>query len=63
MELLRERGAPAHERLEVRDVSAVKRKFGEETRATGIENACAEAAWKFWAYDRMRAYAQARVRA
>lgn len=43
--------------------SAVKRKFGEETRATRIENACSEAVRKFWAYDRMKAYAEARVRA
>jgi len=41
--------------------SAVKRKFGEQTRSHKIENACSEAKRKFWAYDRMKAYAEARA--
>ena len=41
--------------------SAVKRKFGEHTRSTKIENALSEVKRKFWAYDRMKAYAEARA--
>lgn len=41
--------------------SAVKRKFGEQTRSHKIENACSEVKRKFWAYDRMKAYAEARA--
>lgn len=40
--------------------SAVKRKFGEQTRSHKIENACNEVKRKFWAYDGMKAYAEAR---
>lgn len=39
-------------------ISAVKGVFGEHTRAKTVENACCEAARKFWAYERMRKYAQ-----
>ena len=38
--------------------SVVKRKFGEQTRSKKIENACSEVRRKFWAYDRMKAYAE-----
>jgi len=38
--------------------SAVKRKFGEQTRSHKIENACNEVRRKFWAYDTMKAYAE-----
>ena len=41
--------------------SAVKRKFGEQTRSHKIENACNEVKRKFWAYDRMKAYAEAQA--
>ena len=41
--------------------SAVKRKFGEQTRSTKIENALNEVKQKFWAYDEMKTYAQARA--
>lgn len=41
--------------------SAVKRKFGEQTRSHKIENAFSEVRRKFWAYDKMKAYAQAGV--
>ena len=37
--------------------SAVKRKFGEQTRSHKIENACSEVRRKFWAYDTMKVYA------
>ena len=43
-------------------ISAVKGVFGEHTRAKTAENACREAGRKFWAYETMRKYAQARVR-
>lgn len=39
--------------------SAVKGIFGEHTRAKTPETACLEAKRKFWAYERMRKYAQA----
>lgn len=39
--------------------SAVKGMFGEHTRAKTPETACLEAGRKFWAYERMRKYAQA----
>ena len=42
-------------------LSAVKRKFGEETRSTKIENALNEAKRKFWAYDEMKEYGKARA--
>lgn len=38
--------------------SAVKGIFGEHTRAKTSETACLEAARKFWAYERMKKYAQ-----
>lgn len=38
--------------------SAVKRKFGECTRARVIENALKEAKMKFWAYESMKNYAR-----
>ena len=41
--------------------SAVKRKFGEQTRSHKIENAFSEVKRKFWAYDTMKAYAEARA--
>jgi hypothetical protein len=41
--------------------SAVKRKFGEQTRSHKIENALDEVKRKFWAYDEMKAYAEARA--
>lgn len=41
--------------------SAVKRKFGEQTRSHKIENACSEVRRKFWAYDRMKEYAELRA--
>jgi hypothetical protein len=41
--------------------SAVKRKFGEQTRSHKIENACNEVKRKFWAYDRMKTYAEKRA--
>ena len=41
--------------------SAVKRKFGEQTRSTNIENAKNEVKRKFWVYDEMKQYAKARV--
>lgn len=41
--------------------SAVKRKFGEQTRSHKIENACSEVKRKFWVYDRMKAYGEARA--
>ena len=41
--------------------SAVKRKFGEKTRSHKIENACSEVKQKFWAYDRIKAYAEKRA--
>jgi hypothetical protein len=37
--------------------SAVKRKFGENTRAHDAENVCHEAKMKLWAYEAMKAYA------
>lgn len=40
-------------------ISAVKRVFGEDTRAKTVETACLEAERKFWAYEIMRKYAQA----
>lgn len=42
-------------------ISAVKGVFGEHTRAKTPETACLEAGRKFWAYEHMRKYAQARV--
>jgi len=39
--------------------SAVKRKFGENVRAHGVENALKEAKMKFWVYEAMKKYAQA----
>jgi hypothetical protein len=41
--------------------SSVKGTFGEHTRAKTPENACLEAGRKFWAYERMRKYALARI--
>lgn len=41
--------------------SAVKRKFGEQTRSHKIDNACNEVKRKFWVYDRMKAYAESRA--
>ena len=41
--------------------SAVKRKFGEGTRSKKIENALNEARRKFWAYDRIKKYAEMRA--
>jgi hypothetical protein len=41
--------------------SAVKRKFGEQTRSHKIENACSEVKRKFWIYDRMKVYAEMRA--
>jgi len=41
--------------------SAVKRKFGEQTRSKKIENALSEVKRKFWAYDTMKAYAETRA--
>lgn len=41
--------------------SAVKRKFGEHTRSHTIENALNEVTRKFWAYDRMKTYAELRA--
>lgn len=38
--------------------SAVKRKFGENTRAHKIESMLLSAKMKFWAYERMRKYAR-----
>ena len=38
--------------------SAVKRKFGEQTRSSKIENALNEIKRKFWAYDTMKEYAE-----
>lgn len=38
--------------------SAVKRIFGEHTQSKKAENACLEAARKFWAYEKMRKYAK-----
>src|SRR3989338_5604222 len=38
--------------------SAVKRKFGEQTRSHKIENAFNEVKRKFWVYDRMKTYAE-----
>lgn len=44
-------------------ISSVKGIFGEDTRAKIPENACREAGRKFWHYEKMRKYAQARVKA
>ena len=41
--------------------SAVKRKFGEKTRAHNIENALSEVKRKFWVYDKMKQYAETRT--
>lgn len=41
--------------------SAVKRKFGEETRSKRVENALKEVRRKFWVYDEMKNYAEARA--
>ena len=41
--------------------SSVKRKFGEQTRAHKVENACSEVKRKFWIYDRMKTYAERRA--
>ena len=41
--------------------SAVKRKFGENVRSRKLCNICHEAKAKFWAYDRMKSYAEAAV--
>ena len=41
--------------------SAVKRKFGEQTRSHKIENALNEVKRKFWAYDTLKAYGEARA--
>ncbi len=38
--------------------SAVKRKFGEQTRSHKIDNACNEVKRKFWAYERMKEYSE-----
>ena len=38
--------------------SAVKRKFGEQTRSHKIENIFNEVKRKFWVYDRMKTYAE-----
>ena len=40
-------------------IASVKGVFGEHTRAKTAENACREAARKFWAYEKMRKYAKA----
>jgi hypothetical protein len=40
---------------------AVKRKFGEQTRSTNIENAFNEVKRKFWVYDEMKEYAKTRA--
>lgn len=40
--------------------SSVKCIFGEHTRAKTVETACLEVERKFWAYETMRKYAQAR---
>ncbi len=42
-------------------ISAVKRKFGEQTRSTKLENAKNEVKRKFWAYDEMKQYAKIRA--
>ena len=39
--------------------SAVKRIFGEKTRAKTVENMCLEIRRRFWAYETMRQYAKA----
>jgi hypothetical protein len=39
--------------------SAVKRIFGERTRAKTVENMCLEVKRRFWAYEKMRQYAKA----
>ena len=39
------------------EFSAVKRKFGDSTRAQKLENMCHSIKLKFWAYDRMQQYA------
>lgn len=41
--------------------SAVKGIFGENTRAKTAKNACLEAERKFWAYEKIRRYAQAKT--
>ena len=41
--------------------SAVKRKFGEQTRSKKLVNALNEVERKFWAYERMKQYAKARA--
>ena len=38
--------------------SSVKRIFGEKTRAKTVKNMCNEIRRRFWAYERMRKYAQ-----
>jgi len=41
--------------------SAVKRKFGEQTRSHKVDNATNEVKRKFWAYDEMKEYASVRA--
>ena len=43
-------------------IASVKGVFGEHTRAKTAENACLEAARKFWAYEKMRKYAKVQAR-
>ena len=43
-------------------ISSVKGIFGEDTRAKTAENACLEAGRKFWHYEKMRKYAQAKIK-
>lgn len=40
------------------EFSAVKRKFGDTTRATKLDNMCHDIRLKFWAYDKMQQYAR-----
>jgi hypothetical protein len=40
------------------EFSAVKRVFGEKTRAKTVENMCLEIKRRFWAYETMRKYAK-----
>ena len=41
--------------------SAVKKMYGERVRAHKIENMCLEAERKFWAYQRMKRYAEEKM--
>lgn len=42
--------------------SAVKRKFGENTRSKTRKNKCKEAVRKFWAYDQIATHAKKRIK-